>query len=168
MIAPVAVLLNGVLIPAVPPALLVAGQVMAPVAPIVTRFAERVAVDPSGTILIEARGHRCRFRIGVAEAACDGRTAPLEFAPFLADGTAFVPLGDIARALGGELVFDPTSATAEVRLEPLHALETPPPSGAPPGGPTPALTPGPQPTPSPPETGTSPRPRRTPLPALPS
>jgi len=168
VIAPIVVLLNGVLVPAVPPALLVAGSVMVPVAPIVTRFAERVAVDPSGDILIEARGHRCQFRVGRAVAACDGRNTALEFAPFIEDGTAFVPLGDIARALGGEVSFDRASGTAELRLEPLHRLETPPPSGAPPGGPDPALTPGPGPTTPSPEPLSSPRPRRTPLPALPS
>lgn len=169
MIVPIVVVLNGVLVPAVPPAQLIAGRVMAPVTAIVTRFADRVAVDAAGGIVIEARGHRCSFRIGVAEAACDGRTGPLEYAPYVEDGTAFVPLGDIARAFGGELVFDPASATAEIRLDPQRRLETPPPSGAPPGGPDPALTPGPRPTSPPPvEPGPSPRPRRTPLPALPS
>ncbi len=168
MIVPIVVVLNGVLVPAVPPAQLVAGRVMAPVSAIV-RFADRVALDGSGGILIEAHGHRCSFRIGIAEGACDGRTAPLELAPYSEDGTAFVPLGDVARALGGEMDFDPASATAELRLDPLHRLETPPPSGAPPGGPEPALTPGPRPTPPPPpDPGSSPRPRRTPLPALPS
>jgi hypothetical protein len=168
VIAAIVVLVNGILVPAVTPALLVSGNVMVPVVPIVTSIAERVAVDPSGDILIEARGHRCEFRIGRAVAACDGRNTPLAFAPFVEDGTTFVPLGGIARALGGEASFDRTSGTAELRLDPQHRLATPPPSGAPPGGPSPALTPGPRPAPPPPEPVTSPRPRRTPLPALPS
>ena len=168
MIAPIVVLLNGVLVPATPSALLVAGSVMVPVAPIVTRFAERVAVDPAGDILIEARGHRCRFRIGRAVAACDGRNTALAFAPFLDDGTAFVPLADVARVLGGDVSLDRSSGTAELWLAPLRGLETPPPSGAPLGGPTPALTPGPRPATPAPEPISSPRPRRTPLPALPS
>ena len=169
MIVPIVVVLNGVLIPAVPPAQLVAGRVMAPVSGIVTRMADHVAVDAAGGILIEAHGHRCSLQIGVAVAACDGRTTPLAFAPYSEDGTAFVPLGDLARALGGELVFDPASGTADVQLDVQHRLETPPPSGAPEGGPNPALTPGPRPTAPPtPEPGPSPRPRRTPLPALPS
>jgi hypothetical protein len=169
MIVPIVVVLNGVLIPAVPPAQLVAGRVMAPVTAIVTRFADRVAVDAGGGIVIEAHGHRCALRIGVAEAACDGRTGPLAFAPYVDDGIAFVPLGDLARAFGGELVFDPASATAEVHIAWQPRLDTPPPSGAPPGGPEPALTPGPRPaSPPPAEPEPSPRPRRTPLPALPS
>ena len=174
MILPVAVLpvvivvLNGVPLPAVPPAQLVAGRVMAPVAPVVTRLVRRVAVESFGAIVLEARGHRCTFRVGWATAACDDRFEPLESAPYERDGTVFLPLGDVARVLGGTLSFDPASGTAQLRLAPEHELVTPPPSGAPPGGPSPALTPGPTPTPNRPEVGPSPRPRRTPLGALPS
>ena len=162
----VMVLLNGVPVPAVPPAQVVAGRVMVPIAPIVTRLAQRVAVDAFGAVVLEARGHVCTFRVGVATAACDDRLEPLERAPYVREGTVFLPLGDVARVLGGTLAFDSASATAQVWLSPEHELVTPPPSGAPPGGPVPALTPGPTPTPVRPEVGPSPRPRRTPLPAL--
>jgi len=169
MIVPVVVvLLNGVAIPAAPPAELVAGRVMVPIAPVVTRFAERVAFAAFGAVVIEAHGHRCTLRVGVAVAACDDRVEPLEYAPYEHEGVLFVPLGDVARALGGAIAFDPASSTVQVWLEPDRRLETPPPSGAPPGGPVPALTPGPTPTPAQPDSGPSPRPRRTPLPALPS
>src|SRR3954470_24368018 len=117
IVASVVVLLNGVVVPTALPAELIAGRVMAP-ATTITRFADRVVVDPSGTITIEGRGHRCTLRIGIAEATCDDRTRPLELSPFLSDGTAFVPLADVARALGGEVVYDVPSATAAVQLPP--------------------------------------------------
>jgi hypothetical protein len=163
----VVVLLNGVVVPTALPAELVAGRVMVP-ATAITRFADRVAVDPLGTITIEGRGHRCTLRIGIAEATCDDRTRPLELSPFFREGTAFVPLADVARALGGEVVYDVPSGTAAVQLPPDRRVETPAPFDprAPQATPTTVFTPQPpSPTPRPAESG-SPRPRRTAVPVI--
>lgn len=169
IVAAVVVLLNGILIPAVPPAELIAGRVMVPVMPVITRFVERVSVDEFGAIRIEARGHRCTLRVGVAEAACDDRLRPLELAPYRRDGVVFIPLGDVARAFGGEVTYDAASGTAAVSLAPDRRLETPAPfdPGAPQVAPSAVFTPQPaSPTPRPTE-GANPRPRRTAIPVPP-
>ena len=164
------VLLNGSVVPAVPPAELVAGRVMVPIAPVVTRFADRVTFDGAGAIAIEAHGHRCLLRVGVPEAVCDDRMRALELAPYVRDGVPFVPLGDVARAFGGRIAFDPASATVGVWLAPERRVASPAPfdPAAPSVAPTTVFTPQPPPpSPRPTESG-PPRPRRTAIPVVPS
>lgn len=159
-------LINGSLVPAVPPAELVAGRVMVPIAPVVTRFADRVAFDGASTIVIDVHGHRCTLRIGIAEATCDDRVRPLELAPFIRDGVPFVPLGDVARAAGGRIAFDPASATVGVWLDRERRVESPAPfdPAAPSVSPTTVFTPQPPPPSPQPTVSGPPHPRRTAIP----
>jgi hypothetical protein len=165
----VIVLLNGSMVPAVPPAEVIGGRVMVPLAPVVTRFAERVTVDAGGTIVIEVPGHRCTLRLGVAEAVCDNRARPLELAPFVREGVPFVPVADVVRAFGGTIAFDPGSATVDLRLAPERGVESPAPfdPAAPSVTPTMLFTPQPPPPSPRPTDSAVPRPRRTAIPVIP-
>ena len=167
--AAVIVLFNGAIVASSPPAQLVFGHVMAPLAPVVTRFADRAALD-GDTIEVVRAGRACLLRIGSNAMVCDGIASALPVAPFGRDGVAFVPLADIARAFDGDVTYDARAHAAAIELHPGNALRTPRPfdAGAPQAAPTAVFTPSPPPaTPRAFETG-SPLPRRTAIPVVPS
>jgi hypothetical protein len=165
------VILNGAILPSVPPAQLLFGHVMVPVAPVVTQFTQRAAVD-GDTITLVRQDRTCVFRIGSDAFVCNGVGGTLPVAPFGRDGMAYVPLADVVRAFGGDCEYDPRSRMAAVDVPPETALKTPAPfdPSAPSATPTMVFTPSPAPlpaTPRPAESG-SPTPRRTAIPVDPS
>jgi hypothetical protein len=167
--AAVIVILNGAIVASAPPAQLLFGHVMAPLAPVVTRFTQRAALD-GDTITLARNGRTCILRIGANTMLCDGVTSTLPVVPFGRDGEAFVPLADVARAFGGTLTYDTRTRIAALGVRPETALKSPPPfdSSAPQAVPTTVFTPSPPPaTPRPVDTG-SPQPRRTAIPVDPS
>jgi Copper amine oxidase N-terminal domain len=169
--AAVVVILNGAILASAPPAQLLFGHVMAPVAPVVTHFTQRAAVD-GDTITLVRQGRTCTFRIGSDAFDCDGVTGTLPVAPFGRDGVAYLPLADVARAFGGAAAYDPHTRILALDVPPAIELKTPAPfdPSAPSATPTVVFTPSPSPaTPSPrPADTPSPLPRRTAIPAIPS
>jgi hypothetical protein len=127
----VVVILNGAIIASAPPAQLLFGHVMAPLAPIVTRFTQR-AVITGDTITLVRGDHTCVLRVGSDAITCDGITRTLPVAPFGRDGVAYVPLAEVARAHRGarRAARDGGEVAATVRSErsagdtdrDLHAL----------------------------------------------
>jgi hypothetical protein len=167
--AAVIIVLNGAVVPSVPPARLLFGHVMAPVAPVVTRLTERATIDGDEITLVR-NGRTCVLRIGSHALACDGAQTPLPVAPFGRDGQPFVPLADVVRAFGGSSAYDARRGIVSLTLPPADTLATPAPfdPAAPQASPTTVFTPSPPPaTPRPLDTG-SPQPRRTAIPAIPS
>jgi hypothetical protein len=167
--AAVIVILNGAIVASAPPAHLLFGHVMAPLAPIVTRFTDRAALD-GDTITVVRGGTTCVLRVGWDVMACRGIISRLPVAPFGRGGVAYVPLADIARAFGGHVTYDARARIASVDVRPLTDLKTPAPfdPSAPQAAPTAVFTPSPPPaTPRPLDSG-SPQPRRTPIPVTPS
>jgi hypothetical protein len=143
---------------------------MAPVTAGVTRWSDRTAVD-GNTITIERDGRRCVLHVGVDALDCDGRREQaLGVAPFGRAGVAFVPLAEVARALGGSAIYDARTRTLALDFPPSGALATPAPfdPSAPEVTPSPAASPGPTAVPPGPVTIGSPLPRRTAIPAVPS
>src|ERR1700734_1671221 len=124
--AAVIVILNGAIVASAPPAQLLFGHVMAPVAPVITRFTARAALD--GDTITLARGSRtCTFRIGSDAYSCDGVTGTLPVAPCGRDGTAYLPLADVVHAFGGALEYDPHSGVVALDVPPETDLKTPAP-----------------------------------------
>lgn len=167
----VIVILNGAIVPSAPPAQLLFGHVMVPLAPIVTHFTERAALD-GDTITIVRQGRTCVFRVGSDAFACNGVGGTLPVAPFGRDGVAYVPLAEVARAFGGVAEYDAHARIAAIDVPPATDLKTPAPfdPNAPSAAPTMVFTPSPAPatpTPRPLDAGT-PLPRRTAIPAIPS
>jgi hypothetical protein len=165
----VIVILNGAIVASAPPAQLLFGHVMAPLAPIVTRFTERAVLD-GDTITLARNGRTCVLRIGSDAMLCDGVTIALPVRPFGRDGTAFVPLAEVARAFDGVTEFDPHTRIAALDVHGTTTLRTPEPfdPNAPQAAPTTIFTPTPPPaTPRPVDSG-SPQPRRTAIPVDPS
>jgi Copper amine oxidase N-terminal domain len=167
----VVVILNGAIIASAPPAQLLFGHVMAPLAPIVTRFTQR-AVITGDTITLVRGDHTCVLRVGSDAITCDGITRTLPVAPFGRDGVAYVPLAEVARALGGAAAFDAHARIVALDVPPATVVKSPPPfdPNAPQATPTVIFTPSPPPaTPTPrPTDSASPQPRRTAIPATPS
>jgi|ERR1700678_296752 hypothetical protein len=165
--AAVIVILNGAILASAPPAQLLFGHVMAPVAPVITHFTERAAVD-GDTITLVRQGRTCTFRIGSNAFDCDGVNETLAVAPFGRDGIAYVPLADVARAFGGAVEYDPHTRIVALDVPPAIDLKTPAPfdPNAPSAAPTQVFTPSPPPaTPAPRAVDTgSPLPRRTAIP----
>jgi hypothetical protein len=165
--AAVIVILNGAILASAPPAQLLFGHVMAPVAPVITHFTERAAVD-GDTITLVRQGRTCTFRIGSNAFDCDGVSETLPVAPFGRGGIAYVPLADVARAFGGAVEYDPHTRIVALDVPPALDLKTPAPfdPNAPSATPTQVFTPSPAPatpSPRPADTG-SPLPRRTAIP----
>lgn len=173
--AAVVVILNGAIVASAPPAQLLFGHVMAPLAPVITRFTERAVLN--GDTITLTRGDRmCILRIGSDTMSCDGIARTLPVAPFGRAGIAFVPLAEVTRALGGAAAFDAHTRIVALDVPPQTALKSPAPfdPNAPQAPPTAVFTPSPSPAPSPaPPTprvldSGSPQPRRTAIPAIPS
>lgn len=147
LIALVTVLIDGNVTPAAPPARLVDGHVIAPVA-LVARFADRVETFADGGVLA-TRGDR----------ACDARSV---------DG--MVAVAPLARCLGAELAWDGRAKTIALSFPQPSGVRTHAPydPNAPRVAPTTIFTPEPSPpTPRAIETGI-PRPRRTGVPEEPT
>ncbi len=169
--AAVIVILNGAILASAPPAQLLFGHVMAPVAPVVTHFTQRADVD-GDTITLVRQGRTCTFHIGSDTFNCDGCYGTLPVAPFGRDGVAYLPLADVARACGGAVEYESAHADPGSIVPPAVDLQTPAPfdPSAPSAAPTVIFTPTPPPatpTPLPTDTG-SPLPRRTAIPVIPS
>jgi hypothetical protein len=169
--AAVVVILNGVVLASAPPAQLLFGHVMAPVAPVVTQFTERAAVD-GNTITLVRGGHTCVLRVGSDTITCDGVGTTLPVAPYGRGGIAFVPLAEVARALGGAAEYNPHSRIVALDVPPPTVVKSPAPfnPAAPSATPTVVFTPSPSPAPptAKPSDPGSPQPRRTAIPATPS
>jgi hypothetical protein len=165
----VIVILNGAIVASAPPAQLLFGHVMAPLAPIVTRFTDRAVLD--GDTITLARGDRtCILHIGSNAIVCDGVSQTLPVRPFGRDGIAFVPLAEVARAFDGAAEYDAHTHIAALDVRGPTVLKTPAPfdPSAPQAVPTTIFTPSPPPaTPRPVDSG-SPLPRRTAIPVDPS
>ena len=116
--AAVIVILNGAILASAPPAQLLFGHVMAPVAPIVTHFTQRANVD-GDTITLARQGRTCTFHIGSNAFDCDGVSGTLPVAPFGRDGVAYLPLADVARAFGGAVEYDPHTRIVALDVPPV-------------------------------------------------
>ena len=165
----VIVILNGAVVASAPPAQLLFGHVMAPLAPVVTRFADRAALA-GDTITVVRGATTCVLRIGAAAIVCNGVTKALPVTPFGRDGIAFVPLAELARAFGVTVTYDARARTAALDVRPPTDVKSPAPfdPNVPQAAPTTIFTPSPPPaTPRPVDTG-SPQPRRTAIPVEPS
>jgi hypothetical protein len=163
------VVVNGAFASGTPPARLLFGHVVVPVAASAARLADRVATD--GNTLTLARGaHACIFHVGSSAYACDGVAAQAPVVPFARDGIAYVPLAPLARAFGGSVQLDAARGIVAVTLPPATVVATPTPfdAQAPQVAPTTIFTP--QPAPATPAAIVSgdPHPRRTAIPAMPS
>ncbi len=167
--AAVIIVLNGSVVPSVPPPRLLFGHVMAPLAPVVTRFTERAEIDGDRIALVRG-GHRCVLHVGSDAMVCDGVTSVLPVAPFGREGVVFVPLAETVEAFGGAAAYDAPGHVLALELPAETTLTTPAPFDptAPQASPTAVFTPSPPPaTPGPVDTS-SPQPRRTAIPAIPS
>lgn len=165
----VIVILNGAVVASAPPAQLLFGHVMAPLAPVVTRFADRAALD-GDTITVVRGATTCTLRIGFDVVVCNGVTRTLPVMPFGRDGVAFVPLAELVRAFGGTVTYDARARIAALDVRPPTDVNTPAPfdPNVPQAPPTTIFTPAPPPaTPRPVDSG-SPQPRRTAIPVDPS
>jgi hypothetical protein len=158
MLAAIVIVLNGAFVPTTPPPRRLFGHVMVPLVPAVARIADRVTV--AGDDLTFVRGSRtCVLRVGSSAFRCDGTPLSAEVAPFARDGIVFVPIGPVARALGGSVLANARTGTIEIAMPPQWAVRTPAPfdPNAPQAAPTPQVM-----------VSGDPRPRRTALPATPS
>ncbi len=167
---PVAVVLNGRIVPVSEPARLVAGKLAAPLT-VLERFADAGGRDEATrTITITRGGHTVVFRVGSFTATIDGVRERVPLAPFVDASTAFVPLAPVVADFGGRLQYDgrthvvaitfdatPAPITTMVPYDPAAPTVTP-------------ATPGPvYITPEPnPSTSATPLPRRTAIPVIPS
>lgn len=146
---PVAILLNGVPVQSYNHPFLSGGRIRAPIAPYVTRIADRIALQPG--LLVASRGTlTVRVRTVAAEPADYGR--------------AYVPVVQIFRGLGATVRYDAHLHVLEVQLRgklPV-AAGTASQTAQPNVVPRTVFTPEPVTTPRPVYTGT-PHPRRTPI-----
>jgi hypothetical protein len=147
------VLIDGRPLPAYVRAYVEGGRVFAPVAPVLTRLADRLWFE--GNELVIQRGERrVRVRLGA------------ELAGQL--DTTYVPAGPTLRALGASVQYDASAHRLVVRLHAPATVTSPSPfnPAAPSSAPNDVFTPLPPATPRPVWTG-SPLPRRTALPVPP-
>jgi hypothetical protein len=146
---PVTVVLDGRPLAAYVRAYVAGGRVYAPVAPLITRVADRVWFEPE-TLVVERAGRTVRVRL-----AADG--------PQRLD-TAYVPAGATLRALGVTVRYEPNDHRLLVSIPAQEVVVSPTPfnAAAPEVAPNAVFTTVPPPTPRPVWTG-SPLPRRTPL-----
>ncbi|MGA7201141.1 MAG: hypothetical protein WBX26_04875 [Candidatus Cybelea sp.] len=150
---PVAILVDGRPLASYVRAYVADGRVLAPVAPLVTRLADRVWYE-GDALFIERGTRRVRVRLG--------KTFPDQF------DAAYIAIGPVLRALGASLCWEPKRRRLIVWLPQRGSVATPTPfeQGAPSAPPATVFTPSPPVTPRPIWTG-SPLPRRTPLPLPP-
>lgn len=146
---PVAILLNGTPLQSYNHPYVVAGRVRAPVAPYVTRIADRIAFE-RGALVASRAGFTVRVR-----------TAQLEPQDL---SRSYVPVAPLFAGLGARVHYDAQRHVLEVRLPRPAGLTQAPPVQLPQPNvrPTRIFTPEPVVTPRPSYTGT-PHPRRTPI-----
>lgn len=143
---PIAILLNGIPLQSYNRPYVAGGQVLAPVAPYVTRIADRISY--SGGVMIVSRG---RARIAVRIKQSDPTALQ----------NAYVPIAAVLRGLGARVRFNPARRVLEIEIHSHDEVQVMTPD-VPAVAPTMVFTPEPVPTPRPVYTG-SPRPRRTPI-----
>lgn len=113
-------------VPAMPEALLINNVTMAPVLPIVEMVGGSISQDLlTATVTITREGKSFTCTPNSTTAAAGNRTLTLEAAPFIRDDMLYVPLRELAQALGGRVVdIEAGSNTVIVRLpgfdQPLH------------------------------------------------
>ena len=146
---PIAILLNGSTLQSYNRPYLQNGRVVAPVAPYLTRIADRIAYD--GRVMVITRGSvHIRIETGVSE------PRGLQ--------NLYVPIAPLLRKLGALVAYDPGRHILEVQLRAVRDVRTMAPysTSEPQVAPTRVFTPEPIVTPRPLYTG-SPHPRRTPI-----
>ncbi len=169
MLLAIIVLVNGAFVPSLPPARLLFGHFVAPLAPVIARIADQISVTGNDVAVVRA-GHTCVFRAGTLAYRCDARIRLAGVAPFARGGVVFLPLAEVVRGLGGSLEYDAPTGTVQIAVPTTGPVATPSPfdPGVPQVVPTQIFTPQPGPaTPQVPQPG-DPRPRRTAVPATPS
>jgi hypothetical protein len=148
--APVAVSIDGRPLAAYVRAYLSGGHVYVPVAPLLTRLADRLWIE-GDTLVVQRGGRRVRIRLDpIYRAELRG---------------AYVPAAATLRALGATVSYDGDAHRLNVTVRVLAVVATPTPfnAAAPSVAPSVVFTPVPPSTPRPIWTG-SPMPRRTALP----
>jgi hypothetical protein len=161
---PVTVVVDGRVVPSSQPPTIVAGTIVAPLDPYLQNLAGSVAVDQeAGTILIARGSASVVVKIGQRLARLGLADMMLPIAPYVRDGSAFIPLAAVARGLGATVSFDGRTKTLLIVLPPGEPLTTPSPYVLVPGAasPLPFRT-DPTAPPSPSITSV-PQPRRTPI-----
>jgi hypothetical protein len=150
---PVTVILDGRPLAAYVRAYIAGGRVYAPVAPLITRLADRIWFE-GDTLVVERDGRSVRVRL-----------AP---SPGQRFDAAYVPAGATLRALGASVRYDASRHRLLVSTPMRGGVASPTPfdAAAPEVAPSAVFTTVPPPTPRPVWSG-SPLPRRTPLPAPP-
>ena len=146
---PVAILLNGVPVHSYNHPFLKGGRIQAPIAPYVTRIADRIGFAP-GRLLVSRGALTVRISSAGAEPADFGRT--------------YVPVAPILSGLGATVHYDARRHVLDVQFRgKLQVVPGPPVQTAQPHlVPRTVFTPEPVVTPRPAYTGT-PHPRRTPI-----
>lgn len=148
--AAVTVLLDGRPVLSYAHAYIAAGRTYAPLAPYVTRIADRIGYDGNGLVI--QRGERCT------------RLVLMRVSPDALD-REYVPLAPLLRALGATVVYDARRRLVEVDSPSPRAIRTPQPFDANAPQVTPRVIFTPTPMPQPPFVWRGPAvPRRTPLP----
>ncbi|MCX7599685.1 MAG: copper amine oxidase N-terminal domain-containing protein [Armatimonadetes bacterium] len=95
-----------------PPAKLVAGQVVAPLKPILGQMGYTALWDAKASVLSFSKGPSVlRLRPGKREATVDGRAILLPMAPVLRSGTVWGPVRAIVQALGATVAWDARKQT---------------------------------------------------------
>jgi len=149
MAIPIAILLNGSPLRSYNPPYLIHGRIQAPVAPFLTRVADRIGYE--GEVMIIVRG----------DSSVRVRTGPHDPKSLQA---VYVPIAGVLRALGARITYDARRRVLDIQTGVHRLMQTMPPyqvaSPVPP--PTTVFTPEPVQTPRPAYTGT-PHPRRTPI-----
>ncbi|MDP9016938.1 MAG: hypothetical protein M3N19_01280 [Candidatus Eremiobacteraeota bacterium] len=146
---PIAIMLNGAPLQSYNQPYVLQGRIEAPIAPYITRIADRIAYS-GGTMIITRGSSEVRIRVGIRE--------PRSLQ------AVYVPLATILRRLGARASYDAARRVLEVHVEHAGDLATMPPfvSSHPQGRPIRVFTPEPVASPRPVYTG-SPHPRRTPI-----
>lgn len=147
---PVAILLGGVPTTSYNHPYVIGGRIRAPIAPYVTRIADRIAAERG--VLVASRG-ALTVRIRSAAVA-----EPADY------GRAYVEVARIFRGLGATVHYDARRHVLDVQLprQPAVGAQTPVQTAQPLAVPRKVFTPEPVVTPRPAYTGT-PHPRRTPI-----
>jgi hypothetical protein len=146
---PVTIVLDGRPLAAYVRAYVAGGRVFAPVAPLITRLADRLWFE-GDTLVVVRNGRSVRVRLAPDAQSLDA---------------AYVPAGAALRALGATVRYEPNEHRLLVSIPPHAVVVSPTPfnAAAPQVTPNAVFTTVPPPTPRPVWTG-SPLPRRTPLP----
>ncbi len=161
--ATVTVVVDGRRIDATDGAYLDGATVVGPLVPFVREVSSSVDRAGAKRFTIVRGARRIEVAVGSPDARDDGRVERLPVAPFERDGTTFMPLGAIARALGASVAYDPRARTMTVTLVPVPVATMTPFAGyVPPPPPLPTFAPKATPVPQATITGI-PRPRRTPI-----